>query len=94
MAAFLCLKTLSEEEKMAVVDITETEKVEGWVAKQLLEAGCPATWALKIAGYGVDSHTAVDLWAKVARTHEANRAGEITAKILCPINPGIHRETH
>ena len=79
---------------MAVVDITETEKVERWVTEQLLEAGCPTRWALEIASYGVDCHTAVDLWAKVARTHEPNRAGEITAKILCPIEPGLHQGTH
>ena len=79
---------------MTVSDTTETEKVEGWVAERLLEVGCPTTWALKIAGYGVDSHTAVDLWAKVARAHEANQAGEITAKILCPIEPGLHQGTH
>jgi len=79
---------------MTVVEITETEKVERWVEEQLLEAGCPVKWALKISGYGVDCHTAVDLWTRVARAHEVNRAGELTAEILRPINPEPHQGTH
>ena len=92
--AFLYPKTLSEEEKMRVSDITETEKVERWVEEQLLEAGCPGKWALEISGYGVDCHAAVEIWTRVARVHEVNRAGQLTARILRPTNPEPHQGAH